>query len=128
MATDTRDESTRDEPSGSPFGVIGELVRSGQLVWRLLRDARVHTPAKLVIPILAGAYFLWPVDLLSDWLPVFGQLDDLGVLLLSARLFVSVCPQSIVREHRERLAGRRTPAPQDPGEHEVVDAEYRVLD
>ena len=62
------------------------------LVKRLLGDPRVPRRAKLVL-ILAFVYLLIPFDLVPDFIPVAGQLDD--AILLAA-----------VLAHVVRLAGR----------------------
>jgi uncharacterized membrane protein YkvA (DUF1232 family) len=110
------------------LGLLAEAARTGRLIWRLLGDRRVATATKLVVPALAGAYLLWPIDLLPDVLPVLGQLDDLALLLLGANLFIQLCPPEIVREHREELRGRPAPPRRTTDEGEVVDAEYRVVE
>ena len=37
-------------------GILGELVRNAQLIWRLLKDPRVPLPIKLIIPGVVGVY------------------------------------------------------------------------
>ncbi len=109
-------------------GIIGELIRNAQLVWRLLKDARVPLPVKFIIPGVVGAYLLSPVDFMPDLLPLLGQIDDLAVLFGGVLLFIQMCPQDVVEEHRAALArearGTRGGAPAG----ETVDAEYRVIE
>ena len=45
------------------------------LAWALLRDPRAPKSAKAVI-VLAGLYVISPVDLVPDWIPILGWLDD----------------------------------------------------
>lgn len=83
-----------------------ELVRQARLTWRLLWDSRVPWWAKLV-PIGVMAYVISPVDLVPGALfPGFGQLDDVAVLLLGAKLFVELSPPDVVREHLRALGAR----------------------
>lgn len=112
----------------SKVGLLGQIVRSLRLVWRLLSDPRVPFLNKLVLPGLFLAYLLWPVDLVPDFLPVLGQLDDLALLALGMKLFIDLCPADVVRQHRDGLGpgGPGEPAPDMTGE--VVDAEYRVVE
>ena len=53
--------------------------------WRLyhmaLGDKRTPMLAKL-LPLATILYLLWPMDILPDAIPVFGQLDDVGVLVM----------------------------------------------
>ena len=73
-----------------------------RLIWRLLRDARVPLPAKLVLPALL-LYLLLPLDIIPDFIPVLGQLDDVLVAALTMKLFVRLCPRDIVQEHLGRM-------------------------
>jgi uncharacterized membrane protein YkvA (DUF1232 family) len=66
-----------------------------KLVWRLLRDKRVHPLLKL-LPFSSVVYFLFPFDLP---LPI----DDIGVVWFTTTLFVELAPQSIVTEHRRAI-------------------------
>lgn len=68
------------------------------LPWRLLRDPRVPRPAKAVLPALL-VYLAMPIDLVPDFIPVLGQLDDLLVLALGAWLFLRLCPREVLAEH-----------------------------
>ncbi len=72
------------------------------LFWRLFRDRRVPLPAKLVLP-LVGLYLLMPLDLIPDFIPVIGYLDDLLVVVLGFWLFLRLCPQEIFWEHVSEL-------------------------
>lgn len=103
-----------------------DIARHLRLVWRLLTDRRISPWLKGLIPALALAYLLLPWDLVADFLPVLGQLDDLAVLLLGMQLFIELCPKGIVQEH---LHGGPEPHVAGAGtESEVVDAAYRVIE
>jgi uncharacterized membrane protein YkvA (DUF1232 family) len=93
-------------------GIVNEL----RLIWRLMLDARVPFWKKL-IPITAVIYVISPLDLIPDILIGIGQLDDLGILLGSLRLFKSSIPEYILKEHREILAGNVI----DVRDYEVID-------
>jgi len=79
------------------------------LVWRVLRDDRVPLGAKLVFPGLA-AYLATPIDLVPDFIPVLGQLDDILVAGGALWLFARLCPREILEEHLSQLAEGRPPA------------------
>jgi uncharacterized membrane protein YkvA (DUF1232 family) len=74
-----------------------------KLFWRLLKDPRVPIWPKLLL-LLVVAYVFLPVDLLPDFLPVLGQIDDLAVIFLGLQGFVRLCPRDIVREHVQAIA------------------------
>lgn len=112
----------------SRIGLLGQIIRSVRLVWRLLSDRRVPLLNKLVLPGLFLAYLLWPVDLVPDFLPLFGQLDDLALLTLGMKLFIDLCPAELVRQHRDDIHPGDPGQPVTDGSGEVVDAEYRVVE
>jgi len=112
--------------SSNRAGILGELIRNAQLVWRLLKDPRVPLPIKLIIPGVVGIYLLSPIDFMPDVLPLLGQIDDIAVLFGGVMLFIQLCPPDVVEEHRAALAGE---APQTGGDAgKTVDAEYRVIE
>ena len=85
------------------MGSLNEMIYRGRLVWRLLNDGRVPAWLKIGIPLIVLIYFITPVDLIPDFIPVVGQLDDIGVLLLGMSLMIRLAPQYVVDEHREAL-------------------------
>jgi uncharacterized membrane protein YkvA (DUF1232 family) len=68
------------------------------LVHRLLRDRRVPRRQKLLLVGLLG-YLVLPFDLVPDFIPVIGQLDDAIVLALVLRHLVHSGGDALVREH-----------------------------
>ena len=103
------------------LGSLVQVVRTLQLVWRLLNDSRVPFLIKLIIPAVI-AYIVWPLDLIPDAIPILGQLDDIGIIFLGVRFFLQLCPADVVMEHRRAIAG----APREGG-GDYVDASYRVM-
>lgn len=73
-----------------------------RLPWRLLRDPQVPPVAKLLIP-LGAAYLALPFDLIPDFIPVLGQLDDLLLLTLGLGLFLRLCPDETLWRQVEQL-------------------------
>src|SRR5215210_728530 len=78
------------------------IAAEALLAWRLVRDSRVSLVPKLVFP-LAIAYFFSPINLPFEWIPIIGQIDDVGILLLAISAFLKLCPQHLVAEHARRL-------------------------
>jgi uncharacterized membrane protein YkvA (DUF1232 family) len=85
-------------------------------VRRLRRDPRVPRRAKVVVA-LAGLWLLSPIDLLPEFLPVIGPLDDVLVVALALRYAARQVPREVLvaawpGEPRmlERLLGGRAPA------------------
>jgi uncharacterized membrane protein YkvA (DUF1232 family) len=77
------------------------------LAWRLLRDPRVPVKPKLVFP-LAILYFVSPINLPFAWIPIVGQVDEVGIAMLALGAFLKLCPQSLVAEHARRLEAEFT--------------------
>jgi uncharacterized membrane protein YkvA (DUF1232 family) len=122
-------QGTSNQPSsGNRLGIVAEIVRNAQLVWRLLKDPRVPLPVKLILPGVVGLYLLSPIDAMPDVLPLLGQLDDIAVLLAGVALFIEMCPRDIVEEHRAALLREATQGRTSVREGETVDAEYRVIE
>ena len=96
-----------------------------RLLWRLTLDRRVPLAPKMLLP-AAMAYIVLPVDIVPDFLPFLGRIDDLLVLVLAAILFIALAPREIVTEH---LSGSGPPQPSGPRqEGPVIDGKYRITD
>jgi uncharacterized membrane protein YkvA (DUF1232 family) len=108
--------------------LLRTLLAHVRLSVRLLRDPAVPLLLKL-LPFAALAYLVSPVDGVPDFIPVLGQLDDLGVLMLALESFLRLSPERVVQFHRTAMAHSRgySPAPGGAGA-EVVDAEFRHHD
>ena len=98
-------------PGDSAGGAaIQRNVREMKLLRRLLLDERVPLWQK-AIPVAAALYLVSPLDLVPDFLPVLGQLDDLAVLLAGLRLFRSLAPPALIEEHLAAIDGELVAAP-----------------
>jgi uncharacterized membrane protein YkvA (DUF1232 family) len=82
-----------------PPGVLKDLAAflpaCVGLVRRLHRDPRVPTSVKVVIA-FAGLWVVSPIDLIPDFLPVIGPLDDVVVVALALRYAGRRMPRSIL--------------------------------
>ena len=111
---------------GAWLALVGTVLARIRLTWRLLREPGVAILAKL-LPLLAVLYVVFPLDFVPDLIPVLGQLDALGVIVLGMEAFVRLCPQDAVVFHRDAISfGRKyTPMlrPEEAGR--VIDAEFR---
>ncbi len=65
------------------------------MVRRLRRDPRVPRRAKLAI-LLAGLWVASPVDLIPEFLPVIGPLDDIVVVALALRYAGRQVPRDVL--------------------------------
>jgi uncharacterized membrane protein YkvA (DUF1232 family) len=103
--------------------LVRTLLSHVRLTLRLLREPRVPRLVKAV-PILAVLYVVSPVDVIPDVIPILGQLDDLGVIVLALETFLKWCPSQAVEFHRSAMTQGRKYGPMPPG-GEVIDAEFR---
>lgn len=77
------------------------LTRDGHAIYLASRDPRVPWYVK-VLAIAVAVYALSPIDLIPDFIPVLGYLDDLIILPLGIWLVVSLIPEEIMIEHRAK--------------------------
>jgi uncharacterized membrane protein YkvA (DUF1232 family) len=94
--------------TGRILRILAHLPDFARLYWRLFRDRRVSILAKALL-VSALAYLVWPADLVPDFVPFVGEVDDLAVVLSGLWLFVRLCPPEVVRERVREIAeeGRR---------------------
>jgi uncharacterized membrane protein YkvA (DUF1232 family) len=69
------------------------------------RDPRVPWYAKAVAGLVV-AYALSPLDLIPDFIPVLGYLDDLILIPLGLALALKVIPPAVLEEHRATARAR----------------------
>ena len=94
-----------------------------RLAIRLLREPRVGLLVK-ALPLLAAVYVVSPLDFVPDVIPVLGQLDDMGILLISIEAFLKLCPAEAVVFHRTAIDDGRRYSPMSATD-QVIDAEWR---
>ena len=75
------------------------LNRDVHAIYLASRDPRVPWLAK-VLAIAVAAYTLSPIDLIPDFIPVFGYLDDLIIVPLGIWLVVRLIPEEVMAEYR----------------------------
>ena len=100
-------------PPGTLKEVAGFLPACVTLIRRLRRDPRVPRRAKVVVA-LAGLWVVSPIDLIPEFLPVIGPLDDALVVALALRYAARRVPREVLLAAWpadpatvERLIGRR---------------------
>src|SRR3954466_3907625 len=77
------------------------LSRDAHAIYFASRDPRVPWYAKLLAIGVAG-YALSPIDLIPDFIPIIGYLDDLIIVPLGIWLVVSLIPPDIMADCRLR--------------------------
>ena len=79
------------------------LKRETYALYLACRDPRVPWYAKVVAACVVG-YAFSPVDLIPDFVPVLGYLDEVIILPLGVLLALWLIPPALLAEHRERAA------------------------
>jgi uncharacterized membrane protein YkvA (DUF1232 family) len=77
----------------------GELKIDTYALCLAYRDPRVPWYAKLLVGLIV-AYALSPIDLIPDFIPVIGYLDDLLIVPAGIALAVKLIPNGVFEEHR----------------------------
>jgi uncharacterized membrane protein YkvA (DUF1232 family) len=80
-----------------------DMSRRLKLTWALARDKRVPLFVRPLL-LLPAAYIASPIDLLPDFIPVIGKLDDKFVASTTYALLARFVPPGGLREHVERAA------------------------
>ncbi len=65
------------------------------LVWVMLRDSRTPLMAK-ILSVVAAIYVLSPIDLVTDFLPILGWLDDGIIAWLLIKWAKNLLPQELL--------------------------------
>lgn len=68
------------------------------LLYRIMRDKRVKNKTKMFIGAAIG-YLALPLDILPDSIPVVGNIDDVGIVLLVLDKIIDDIPEHIILEH-----------------------------
>ena len=106
----TRREQIRQRLATTLKNRAGELFRQYRIMLRALRHPGVPWYAKLVCG-CAALYVISPIQLIPNFIPVIGQLDDVFLISLSIKLLKRSTPQAVIDDCQN---GRRTPLVPQP--------------
>ena len=84
------------------------IKRDVVALWIAARDPRVPWYAKATAGAVA-AYALSPIDLIPDFIPIIGYLDDLLIVPVGIMLAVKLVPTNLMQEFREEAMRREKP-------------------
>jgi uncharacterized membrane protein YkvA (DUF1232 family) len=103
------DEPPATEAAGQRLAAVGPLLRLKNRARVLRRDAhairlasrdpRMPWIVKFLAIAVAG-YALSPIDLIPDFVPVLGYLDDLIIVPLGIWLVIALIPEDVMHEYR----------------------------
>ncbi|HKR17422.1 YkvA family protein [Rhizorhapis sp.] len=98
------------KPKGSGLKRFIQGVRvDAHAVWFAVRDPRTPLPVR-IFGALVAACALSPIDLIPDFVPVLGLIDDLVILPIGIWLFTQLIPKSLWAEYK-RMAEAETHRP-----------------
>ena len=75
------------------------LRRDAHAVWFAARDPRTPWYAK-TLAFAVAAYAFSPIDLIPDFIPLLGHLDDLIIVSAGLWLVLRMIPKDVLAEHR----------------------------
>jgi uncharacterized membrane protein YkvA (DUF1232 family) len=81
------------------------LKRDVLALWYCCRDPRTPLAAKLMAMFIVG-YALSPIDLIPDFIPLLGYLDDLILLPAAIYFTLKLIPAEVLQDGRARAADR----------------------
>lgn len=82
-----------------------KIKRDVVAIWIAARHPRVPWYAKLLAGAVA-AYALSPIDLIPDFIPVLGYVDDAIILPIGIALTIALIPADVMDECRAKAAER----------------------
>ncbi len=87
---------------------VGKTLKSELKVYRLvLEDRRTPILAKIMLALAVG-YLLLPFDLIPDFIPIFGHLDDAVIVPALVVVAVRMIPQEVLTEARLKANAEQT--------------------
>ena len=90
---------------------VGKTLKRELQVYQLvLKDVRTPQPAKWLLGLAVG-YALLPFDLIPDFIPVIGHLDDVIIVPLLVIIALKLVPAEVVADCRRRADNTDSAAP-----------------
>ncbi|MBK6869651.1 MAG: DUF1232 domain-containing protein [Burkholderiales bacterium] len=94
------------------MGKLGRIItvfrKELLLAWAVLRDVRTPKAAKLAV-VLAMLYVISPIDLVSDFIPILGWLDDGLIAYLLLQAAFKFLPAELYSALRSKVESRTRP-------------------
>jgi len=80
------------------LGTIAQIPSYLRLMAGLITDPRVSALDKVLLG-AAVAYVVMPIDLIPDFIPFIGQVDDVFILVLALRRLIANAGMNVIRDH-----------------------------
>lgn len=103
---DREERESRGRSRGGPrggakrtiLGAIRQIPSYLRLLWGLMTDERVSTVDKVLVGAAIG-YVIMPFDLIPDFIPVIGEIDDIYVIMLALNRLISHAGYDVIADH-----------------------------
>lgn len=82
--------------------IARQLKSEAQVLMIAYKDKRTPASAKILIGITIG-YLLSPIDLIPDFIPVLGILDDLVIVPALIALSIKLIPEIVMTDAKEQI-------------------------
>lgn len=91
------------------LGVLWQfLKREAATVWLLLRNPRAPLAAK-VVAVAAALYLFSPLDMVTDFIPILGWIDDAIIVSALLSLAYRLLPADLYESLKRQAANRAAP-------------------
>lgn len=79
-----------------------DIAKTIRLLKSLKKDKRVPRVSKIVL-VVATAYLVSPLDLIPDFIPILGAIDDFILIPLLLFLAVAFIPKGVFKENYKKV-------------------------
>lgn len=87
------------------------ILRDAKVLWIAARDPRTPRKAKVIMGLVA-TYALSPIDIIPDFVPLIGWLDDFIIVPIGIRYAMKLIPKDLLAEFRAQA--ENNPSVPDP--------------
>lgn len=99
--------------------MIYRIKRYVRVYWLLLLDPRTPKLSKVMV-LAAIAYLVWPFDLIPDFIPFAGLVDELIIIPLLFYVATKFIPKYVVDDVKRKVKGKKKEF-DDVQEGEIID-------